>query len=677
MKTTGLDAVLLALRGDSGLTGAEKGDAGNNPAFTAAFDAAARSAAQQKAPQRDAGSTRRPDSAGAETGKALPGSGSDMPIKSGVATTGEAALEASESAKGSVAAPLDPSLASSPFVKDALERAGATAVPADVKTSALAQPLPTASPPNAIAGTGNTAGDLAARMHEAAGRQPNPTVSSGAPAASGDSPAITSQNKAAQPIDNSAFATAVRTVATEARGPAGAENRVVPGGAAPVDPAPAELARVGAAQTGSTSQLVSTPTPNAHAAAKPSDAASASQSATPRQANETGLNASVVASRLQPAVEGAKTTGLDQGANVRQPGLNTGAALTSAPTPPGAESPSRNDATADTLLRQTPVKAAEIPLAAARTKPAVEGQDNAGRFEGPGTRSTQTAAPLSAAAADGMTARGEVQVEQATMARATGQPGLGEALDHRQALSDRRAAGQPRVTAETKPVSPPSGISPSESATALKTTFNALSNEVSRAPAEQQPVGLKQDVGAASPDPVSRGAEGAASTLVGNSAMPARAAETVSQPLPTQLPDIKQAPDSPEFADEVLARVRMIQGRNGTEARLNLHPAELGRLQIAITSEGDATRVAFVVENAQAKEALEQAMPRLREFLQQAGLQLTDSSVAQQGTRDGGGYGANDPSKGSHAAPSTDTDGEEGPRANPGSDPTRIVDAYA
>lgn len=667
MKTTGLDAVLLALRGDSGLTGADKGDAGNNPAFTAAFDAAARSAAQQKAPPRDEGNTRRPDSAGAETGKALPGSGSDMPIKSGVATPGEAALEASESAKGSVAAPLDPSLASSPFVRDALERAGATAVPADVKTSALAQPLPTASPPNTIAGTGNAAGDLAARMHEAAGRQPNPTVSSGSPAASGDSPAITSQNKAVQPLDNSAFA---------------------------------------AAQTGSTSQLASTPTPNAQAAAKPSDAASASQSATPRQANETGLTASVVASRLQPAVEGAKTTGLDQGTNVRQPGLNTGAALTSAPTQPGAERPPSTDAAAETLPRQTPVRAPETTVAAAQAKPVVDQKGNAGNFEAQGTRGTRIAAPMpapavgsntaesqrvpaampsspqrppmpqSASVVDGVASRGEVQVEQNTIARATEQSVLGAGMDQRHTSGGRMASGQPPVMADPKSV-PPNAILPGAPASEVKTTFNAVASDASRVQLEQQPAGLKQDVATIIQEPVSRGPEGGAPNPVGSSAMPPRVAETVSQPSLTQLPDIKQAPDSPEFADEVLARVRMIQGRNGTEARLNLHPAELGRLQIAITSEGEATRVAFVVENAQAKEALEQAMPRLREFLQQAGLQLTDSSVAQQGGRDGADYGAGGGPRGGDLGQGPDPEGEENQKAQPGADPSRIVDAYA
>lgn len=148
----------------------------------------------------------------------------------------------------------------------------------------------------------------------------------------------------------------------------------------------------------------------------------------------------------------------------------------------------------------------------------------------------------------------------------------------------------------------------------------------------------------------------------------------------TQLPDIKAPPDTAGFSQEVVARVRMIQGQGGTEARLNLHPAELGRLQIAITSEGDATRVAFVVDNAQAKEALEQAMPRLREFLQQAGLQLAEGSVSQQGQHDSAEFAQN------NSRPDdihgTDPDGVEDDGVRPSksdqsSDPNRIFDAYA
>lgn len=179
--------------------------------------------------------------------------------------------------------------------------------------------------------------------------------------------------------------------------------------------------------------------------------------------------------------------------------------------------------------------------------------------------------------------------------------------------------------------------------------------------------------------PGARAPDASAQTMAGLNPTP-RPAEANPISAATQLPDIKASPDTAGFSQEVVARVRMIQGQGGTEARLNLHPAELGRLQIAITSEGDATRVAFVVDNAQAKEALEQAMPRLREFLQQAGLQLAEGSVSQQGQHDSAEFAQN------NSRPDdihgTDPDGVEDDGVRPSksdqsSDPNRIFDAYA
>ena len=63
------------------------------------------------------------------------------------------------------------------------------------------------------------------------------------------------------------------------------------------------------------------------------------------------------------------------------------------------------------------------------------------------------------------------------------------------------------------------------------------------------------------------------------------------------------------------------------EASLQLSPPELGRLEIKISTDGDLTKVMFAVENASAREAIEQAMPRLREMLEQGGLQLAQSEV--------------------------------------------------
>ncbi len=86
-----------------------------------------------------------------------------------------------------------------------------------------------------------------------------------------------------------------------------------------------------------------------------------------------------------------------------------------------------------------------------------------------------------------------------------------------------------------------------------------------------------------------------------------------------------------EFAGRLTVMVK-----NGVqEASLQLHPADLGRLEIQIATDGDQTRVHFLVQNAMAREAIEQAMPRLREMLEQSGLQLAQSDVADQSQSQG------------------------------------------
>ena len=50
----------------------------------------------------------------------------------------------------------------------------------------------------------------------------------------------------------------------------------------------------------------------------------------------------------------------------------------------------------------------------------------------------------------------------------------------------------------------------------------------------------------------------------------------------------------------------------------------------------------FTVQNATAREAIEQAMPRLREMLDQAGLQLAHSEVADHSQSRHKNNGAND-----------------------------------
>ena len=82
--------------------------------------------------------------------------------------------------------------------------------------------------------------------------------------------------------------------------------------------------------------------------------------------------------------------------------------------------------------------------------------------------------------------------------------------------------------------------------------------------------------------------------------------------------------------DQVAERVQMMMSKNLKNIDIRLDPPELGRLQIRMNMNGDAATVHFTVANQQARDVIEQSMPRLREMLAQQGVQLGDSSVQQQ-----------------------------------------------
>jgi len=86
-------------------------------------------------------------------------------------------------------------------------------------------------------------------------------------------------------------------------------------------------------------------------------------------------------------------------------------------------------------------------------------------------------------------------------------------------------------------------------------------------------------------------------------------------------------PWTPQFSEELGQQVRVFVNNGLQEARLQLTPADLGKVQITINLEGDHARVVFVAETAVARDLLDQSMPRLREMLQQSGIQLAQGDV--------------------------------------------------
>lgn len=87
----------------------------------------------------------------------------------------------------------------------------------------------------------------------------------------------------------------------------------------------------------------------------------------------------------------------------------------------------------------------------------------------------------------------------------------------------------------------------------------------------------------------------------------------------------------PAWQRAVNERVVWMAGRNLQSAELKLHPAELGPLQVQLSVDDKVVSVSISAAHAQTREALEGAMPKLREMLLDQGMDLGGASV------DGGG----------------------------------------
>lgn len=79
------------------------------------------------------------------------------------------------------------------------------------------------------------------------------------------------------------------------------------------------------------------------------------------------------------------------------------------------------------------------------------------------------------------------------------------------------------------------------------------------------------------------------------------------------------------FAQRVVWLVKQdVQG-----AELHINPPQLGPLEMRVVLNNDQASVAFTAQHAAVREALEAAMPRLREMLSASGLNLADVNISQ------------------------------------------------
>ncbi|MDQ2068469.1 flagellar hook-length control protein FliK [Natronospira bacteriovora] len=82
-------------------------------------------------------------------------------------------------------------------------------------------------------------------------------------------------------------------------------------------------------------------------------------------------------------------------------------------------------------------------------------------------------------------------------------------------------------------------------------------------------------------------------------------------------------------------RVVMMAGQGMDRAEIKLHPPHLGPLEIRMTVTQDQATLTLSSHHAQTRDALEQALPRLREMLQEKGLDLAQADVSDGRERNG------------------------------------------
>ncbi|WP_407331068.1 flagellar hook-length control protein FliK [Enterovibrio sp. 27052020O] len=95
---------------------------------------------------------------------------------------------------------------------------------------------------------------------------------------------------------------------------------------------------------------------------------------------------------------------------------------------------------------------------------------------------------------------------------------------------------------------------------------------------------------------------------------------------------LQMSQNQADAANALSERVNVMLSKNLKHVDIRLDPPELGRMQIKLSMNQDQASVQFTVANQAARELVEQSMPRLREMMQQQGLQLSQSSVQQQDT---------------------------------------------
>jgi len=99
---------------------------------------------------------------------------------------------------------------------------------------------------------------------------------------------------------------------------------------------------------------------------------------------------------------------------------------------------------------------------------------------------------------------------------------------------------------------------------------------------------------------------------------------------PAQAVQLNAQVQSKQWAPQFSQKITWMVKQNVQQANIRLNPANLGPIEIKISTQNDQTSVSFSAHHALTRDAIEQALPRLKEMMAESGLNLAESEVSKE-----------------------------------------------
>ncbi|WP_143298308.1 flagellar hook-length control protein FliK, partial [Burkholderia pseudomallei] len=114
-------------------------------------------------------------------------------------------------------------------------------------------------------------------------------------------------------------------------------------------------------------------------------------------------------------------------------------------------------------------------------------------------------------------------------------------------------------------------------------------------------------------------------------AAPAALAANASAAAASAAPSLAPPVGTPDWTDALSQKVVFLSNAHQQSAELTLNPPDLGPLQVVLRVADNHAHALFVSQHAQVRDAVEAALPKLREAMEAGGLGLGSASVSDGG----------------------------------------------